>query len=108
MSAYFVLHNRIHDAGKMREYIPKAIASMAPYKPEILIFDENSEVIEGDADLPRTIVIRFDSREAAMAWYHSPEYRAILPLRLEATQGFAVLADGFVPVPSPYQAPGSR
>jgi uncharacterized protein (DUF1330 family) len=97
MSAYFVLHNRIRDAEKMREYIPKAIASMAPYKPEILIFDENSEMLEGNADLPRTIVIRFDSRADAMAWYRSPEYLAILPLRMEATEGFAVLAEGFVP-----------
>ena len=96
MSAYLVVHNRIKDAKKMQEYAPQALKTMEPYKPEVLILDEDSTVIEGKTDLPRTIVIKFDSREAAIAWYNSPEYRAVLPLRLEATEGFAVLVDGFV------------
>jgi uncharacterized protein (DUF1330 family) len=81
----------------MQEYIPKALETLAPYNPEILILDENSQVIEGNTDLPRTIVIKFDSRDAAMTWYESAEYRDVRPLRLEATDGFCVLADGFVP-----------
>jgi len=52
MSAYFVFHNRVHDAEKMQEYIPKALETMAPYKPEVLVFDENSDVIEGSTNLP--------------------------------------------------------
>lgn len=99
MPAYFVLHNRIHDAATMREYIPRAIASLAPYRHEILVFDEQSLALEGDTGLPRTIVIRFDSRDDALAWYRSPAYRAIVALRLAATEGFAVLADGFIPGP---------
>ncbi len=97
MSAYFVLHNRIRDAQRMQEYVPKALETLAPYHPEILVLDENSMVIEGHTDLPRTIIIKFKSRDDAMAWYHSPEYRTVLPLRLEATDGMAVLVDGFAP-----------
>ena len=97
MSAYFVFHNRIRNVEKMQEYIPKALETMAPYNPDILVLDENSTVVEGNTSLPRTVVIKFDSRDAAMAWYNSLEYRAVLPLRLEATEGFAVLVDGFVP-----------
>jgi uncharacterized protein (DUF1330 family) len=81
----------------MQEYIPKALETMAPYNPEILVFDENSQVIEGSTNLPRTIVIKFDSRDAMMAWYNSPEYQEVLPLRLEATEGFSVIVDGFEP-----------
>ena len=97
MAAYFVIHNRIHNAEKMQEYIPKALETLAPYNPEILIVDENSEIIEGTTDLPRTIVIKFDSRDSAMTWYNSPTYQEVLPLRLAATEGFVVLVDGFVP-----------
>jgi uncharacterized protein (DUF1330 family) len=32
-----------------------------------------------------------------MAWYNSPAYQEVLPLRLAATEGFGVLVDGFVP-----------
>ncbi|HXV63599.1 MAG TPA: DUF1330 domain-containing protein [Vicinamibacteria bacterium] len=96
MAAYFVFHNRIHDAEKMQEYIPRALETMAPYNPEIVILDENSQVIEGQTTFPRTIVLKFESRDAAMAWYNSPAYEAVRPLRLEATEGFGVLVDGFV------------
>ena len=97
MSAYFVFHNRIQNAKQMQEYVAKALPTLAPYKHEILVFEANSTVIEGSTNLPRTIVVKFDSREAAMAWYNSPEYQAVLPMRLAATEGFAVLVDGFVP-----------
>jgi uncharacterized protein (DUF1330 family) len=96
MAAYFVFHSRIDDPEKMREYIPRARESMAPYNPEILILDENSQVIEGHATFPITLVIKFESRDAAMAWYNSPAYQAVRPLRLAATEGFAVLVDGFI------------
>jgi uncharacterized protein (DUF1330 family) len=97
MAAYFVWHNRIHNAEKMQEYIPKALETLAPYHPEVLVLDENSQVIEGNTHWPRTIVIKFESRDAAMAWYNSPAYQEVLPLRLAATEGFGVLVDGFVP-----------
>jgi uncharacterized protein (DUF1330 family) len=97
MSAYFLIHNRIHNAEKFQEYIPKAFETMKAYNPEILILDENSQVIEGSTNLPRTILIKFDSRDAMMSWYNSPDYQKVLPLRLEATEGFSMLLDGFVP-----------
>jgi uncharacterized protein (DUF1330 family) len=96
MAAYFVFHNRVLDAQKLQEYIPKAIETFAPYNPELLALDESSQVIEGSADLPRTVVIKFATREDALAWYHSPAYQAVLPLRLAATEGLAFLVDGLV------------
>jgi uncharacterized protein (DUF1330 family) len=94
MSAYIVFHNRIHDAEKNREYTSLAGQTLTPYHAEILIFSDHSEVIEGATPLPRTVVIRFDSRESAMAWYSSPAYLKVRPLRLEATEGYAVLVEG--------------
>jgi uncharacterized protein (DUF1330 family) len=94
MAAYFVFHNRVHDAAKFQEYHAKAAATLAPYPYEIVVVAARSEVIEGDTALPQTIVLKFESREAAKAWYHSPAYQAVLPLRLESTEGYAVLVDG--------------
>ncbi len=51
---------------------------------------------EAETDFVRTVVIKFASREDAKRWYNSPEYQAALPLRLEATEGTAVLVDEFV------------
>ena len=63
---------------------------------EILVVDDHSQVIEGDPSLPRTVIIKFASREAAMDWYNSPAYQAALPLRLQGSEGFTLLVDGFV------------
>jgi uncharacterized protein (DUF1330 family) len=94
MSAYFVFHNRVHDAKKNQEYTSLAGQTLIPYPHEILVFADHSEVIEGTTPLPRTVVIRFDSRQAAMAWYNSPAYQKVRPLRLEAAEGYAVLVEG--------------
>ena len=97
MAAYFVWHNRIHDAEKMQEYLSKVLETLAPYHPELVVLDEHVQVVEGNAPGPRTIVIKFDSRDTAMAWYNCAKYREVLPLRLAATEGFGVLVDGFAP-----------
>jgi hypothetical protein len=40
-------------------------------------------------------VIKFESRDTALAWYNCAEYQTLLPLRLAATEGFGVLVDGY-------------
>ena len=95
MSAYFVCHNRITDKQKMGEYLRNVMPTLNAYGAEVLVVDESCAVMEGASPLPRTIVIRFASRDEAERWYNSPEYCAIRPLRLEATEGFAVMVNGF-------------
>jgi len=94
MAAYFVFHHRVVNPDKAHEYLSRVGETLAPYDQELLVSADHSEVIEGSTPLPRTVVIRFDSREAAVAWYNSPAYRKVRPLRLEATEGYAVLVDG--------------
>jgi uncharacterized protein (DUF1330 family) len=93
--AYIVIHNRIVDDEAMQSYIPKAVESMRRYGVEVLVLSESSDVIDGSTDLPRTIILKFDSRDRAEAWYNCAEYQAALPIRLNATEGFCVLVDGF-------------
>jgi uncharacterized protein (DUF1330 family) len=92
-----VFHNRIQNQEQLQEYLPKALETLASYQHEILVVDETSQVVEGHPAWPRTVVVKFDSRDAALAWYNSPAYQQVLPLRLAATEGFAVLVDGFAP-----------
>jgi len=39
------------------------------------------------------VVLEFPSREAFDGWYHSPEYQAILPFRLNAADCLFVTVD---------------
>jgi uncharacterized protein (DUF1330 family) len=94
MAAYFVFHHRVTNAEKAHEYLSKVGQTLAPYPHELLVSADHSEVIEGHTPLPRTVLIRFDSHEAAEDWYNSPAYRKVRPIRIEATEGYTVLVDG--------------
>ena len=98
MTAYFIFSHKVLDPEKLNnDYLPKAVDSLKPYDPEILVVDQNIEVIEGDTDHNRTVVLKFKSREEAKKWYGSPEYQAIVGLRLESVDGHAILCDAFDP-----------
>jgi len=94
MSAYIVVHNLVIDPEQMQQYIPQAVETLTAHGAEILVAAEAATVLEGDPPFPRTIILKFASREAAKTWYQSPEYQKTLPLRLQGTQGYAVLVDG--------------
>ncbi len=47
------------------------------------------------------VVIAFSGLDAARAWYDSPAYQEILPLRTRNADGVALLVDG---VPDGYRA----
>jgi uncharacterized protein (DUF1330 family) len=97
MSAYIILNNRVTDPEGMANYIPKAMETLAPFDPEILVLDEQAQVLEGTPEFPRMVVIKFKSRHDAEAWYNSPEYGEVLPLRLAATDGVGFLVDQWEP-----------
>ena len=71
-----------------------APASLAGRPIEILAFTEAGETVEGAPPGSRVVVLRFPDKEAAMEWYHSPEYQAVVQFRLDGTEGFALLCDG--------------
>ena len=50
MAAYILFRNRVLDADKIQEYLSKAVPTLAPYNPEVLVLDENSREIEGTTD----------------------------------------------------------
>lgn len=96
MSAYILIHNAVTDPAQMQQYLPRAVDTLTVHGAEILVVADEAAVPEGSPPFPRTVILKFESREAAQAWYESPEYRKALPLRLQATRGYALLVDGLV------------
>ncbi len=79
-------------------YGPVARATLGPSGAEVLVVDHHSEATEGSPGNV-TVVLRFESKEAARAWYESEAYQAAKPLRTANTDGFAVLCEGLVMMP---------
>ena len=97
MSAYLIFTHKVTDADTLNNnYLPKAVETLGPYSPEIVIVDENVEVIEGNSGHTRTVALKFKDRDEAKRWYNSSEYQAILGLRMNSIEdAHAVLCDGF-------------
>ena len=97
MAAYLVFVHKVIDSDKLNnDYLPKAVETLGPYEPEIVVVDQNIEVIEGDGDDTRTVILKFKDRDQAKRWYNSAEYQSVVGLRLESIEGArAVLCDGF-------------
>lgn len=101
MTAYAIAHLRDVDLNaEIVDYIRRIDATLAPFGGRFLIHGATPQVMEGpwEGDL---IVIAFPDREAAHAWYASPAYRAILPLRTRNSRSAAIVVEG---APDGYRA----
>lgn len=81
---------------EIEQYLERIDATLAPYDGRFLIHGGQRTVLEGNwgEDL---IVIAFPDRARAEAWYHSPAYQRILPLRTGNAAGDAIVIDGVGP-----------
>ena len=95
MAAYVVANYRVTNPEGIASYPGLAGPTIMNHGGEILAADRESEVIEG-SPAHTTVVLRFESKAAAKAWYDSPDYQQIRHLRTDNSEGFVVLCDGFV------------
>lgn len=92
MAAYFIAQYVVNDPAGYAEYQGGAGPTIAAHGAELVSFDVAAETVEGTPPGPQTVVLKFESTEAAKAWYNSPEYQAVVGKRLAATEGFAVIS----------------
>jgi len=92
MPAYFIAQYVVNDPKLYREYQAGAGATIQAAGGKLVAFDVAAETIEGKPPGPQTVIVEFESTDAAKAWYRSPAYQAVVGKRLAATTGFAVLS----------------
>ncbi|MDD3065542.1 MAG: DUF1330 domain-containing protein [Endomicrobiaceae bacterium] len=56
---------------------------------------EKRTTVTGGWNPMRLTIIEFENVEKFNAWWHSPEYRAVAPLREQSAKTNAIVADGF-------------
>jgi uncharacterized protein (DUF1330 family) len=89
--------NEITDVTSLKEeYIAKVNETLAPFNGHyhFVVRGGKTESLDGDAPPKGIVVIQFDSSEQAHAWYNSPAYAAIRPVRQAATKGHMFIVEG--------------
>jgi uncharacterized protein (DUF1330 family) len=90
---YVIAEVDVTDAAAMKKYGEKVADTMAPFNHHFVVRGGKPEALEGDQ--PKSIVmIAFDSVEQAHAWYDSPAYQAIKPIRQSAAKSRIFIVEG--------------
>lgn len=90
---YVILTEAVKDPEGMAAYGKAAGPTMAD--ATILAVETRPEVLEGDWHGNQTVVLEFESVDAARAWYHSEGYQQAAKLRQAAADCNAVILSGF-------------
>jgi uncharacterized protein (DUF1330 family) len=92
---YVIFAETVNDQAGMDAYQQKAIVSLIQAGGRPIVVHDDAEVLEGQWGGSKTVVLEFDSVDAARAWYQSPDYQAAIPLRRAAANSNVVIVGGF-------------
>ena len=92
MPAYIVSRVNIFNMEEMLSYQRDVVPVVQAYGGRYLIRSSEVEALEGTWEHQRLVIIEFPTREAALAWYHSPEYAPLKAHRHAASQAVLLLA----------------
>lgn len=88
MAYYFIANYDVNDKEMYEQYQKVVRPTLGQYGAKVLVVDHTPNAFEGESHRV-LIILEFESEEAASRWYNSPEYQAVVNLRLNATEGWA-------------------
>jgi uncharacterized protein (DUF1330 family) len=94
--AYVIAEPEVVDAATFQKYGQAVPATIAAFNGHFIVRGGKTEAVEGDAP-KRFVMIAFDSMEKARAWYDSPAYEAIKPLRFNSAKTRLFIVEGVAP-----------
>lgn len=94
MAGYVIADIEVKDAAQFEDYRRMAQATIERYGGQYLVRGGQCTTLEGDWQPRRLVVLRFESYQRALEWYHSPEYRDALELRKRITDSRLIIVEG--------------
>jgi len=91
--AYLVAQGTLLDPATFSTYAQQVPHTLAPFGGHFLVGGGKVEALEGDP--PKfSVIIAFDSLEKANAWWNSPAYDAIKPIRHASAKATLFIVEG--------------
>ena len=94
MTGYVIFNIKITNPENYKEYIEKVKPVAEKFGAEYIVRGGEFELVEGNWEHPRTIVIKFPSYEKAHEWYNSEEYKPIKKIRLDNALSNGIIIKG--------------
>ena len=94
MSAYIIADIQVTDPVAYDDYRPLAAASIARFGGRFIVRGGKVDLLEGEPQPERIVVIEFPDADTARRWYQSEEYQTALKIRQAASRGRVLLVEG--------------
>jgi uncharacterized protein (DUF1330 family) len=94
MSAYIIVEIEILDPAGYEEYKRLASATVEKYGGRYIVRGGETEVLEGDWQPKRIVVLQFDTSQHAKDWLNSEEYREPRKMRHRTARTNMILVEG--------------
>lgn len=94
MAAYVIARINITNPVAYEEYRKVVPATVEKYGGRFIARGGSLEILEGDVEPLRTVILEFKDMESARTWYNSPEYAVAKSMRQAASEGSLILVEG--------------
>ncbi|HSP86692.1 MAG TPA: DUF1330 domain-containing protein [Ignavibacteriaceae bacterium] len=94
MSAYIIVEVDVKDPVRYEDYKKLTPASIAAYGGKFIVRGGKTELIEGNQEPKRIVILEFENAEKAKQWWNSPEYRDAKKLRHATAESRMILVEG--------------
>ena len=94
MSAYIIVEVDVKDPVRYEDYKKLTPESIAAYGGKFIVRGGKTELIEGNQEPNRIVVLEFENAERAKAWWNSPEYIEPKKLRHATADSRMILVEG--------------
>ncbi len=96
MPGYILVDVKIHDHEAYEGYKKLTPSSLIPYGGKFIVRGGASEVLEGDWEPGRIVVLEFPTVEKAKLWWSSVEYAPAKTIRQKASETNMLLVEGYL------------
>ena len=93
-AGYVIAQLKLTNPDNYKGYVEKVPDIITKYAGEYLARGGEHQVVEGEDNFPRIVIIKFPSYEKALDWYHSDEYKPVKDIRLANSEGSNIIVKG--------------
>lgn len=94
MTVYAVAQFKIHDRTLYDRYVSRFMGVFEKFEGTVLSADFRPQILQGEWDFNRFVLMSFPTKAAFFAWAGSPEYQEIAKDRIASSEGVILLAEG--------------
>jgi uncharacterized protein (DUF1330 family) len=95
MPAYVIVDIEIHNPELYAEYIKLTPATLAAYDGKFAVRGGKTEILEGEWQPGRFVILEFPTVARAKEWWDSPEYTPAKKIRQAAAHTNMIVVEGF-------------